>query len=155
MPTNFDPILTCRHKAVPLAINLTEGQRKAITSLHAQVPTILASLSLPAEEVSILSKWADEGTCRRVLNAVNFQPEAAITRLKATMKWRSEFNPDRISPTEIEVEAQSGKIFLNGFDRQGHPILIGIQRLDVTRTYDRYLKLCVYMTEKAIAIMPQ
>ncbi|ORY52356.1 hypothetical protein BCR33DRAFT_761576 [Rhizoclosmatium globosum] len=122
MPTNFDPILTCRHKAVPLAINLTESQRKAITSLYAQVPTILASLSLPAEEVSILSKWADEGTCRRVLNAVNFQPEAAITRLKATMKWRSEFKPDRISPMEIEVEAQSGKIFLTALTaRSSHP----------------------------------
>ncbi|KAI9351285.1 CRAL-TRIO domain-containing protein [Obelidium mucronatum] len=153
--TFVPPILNYTGKTDPVRMSVSNEQKDLIERVHSQVPALVDELEgLDSAEVASLTTWADAGTVRRFLNATNYKEEAALVRLKATLVWRSQYKPDRISPGEIEVESTTGKLFINGFDKQGRPLLFGIPRLDSNKTYDRYLRFCVFMMEKTIAIMP-
>ncbi|KAI8612047.1 CRAL-TRIO domain-containing protein [Chytriomyces sp. MP71] len=106
------------------------------------------------EERASLTKWADKGTCRRFLTGQKWDAEAAMNKVKATLQWRKDFRPDLISADEVEPEGVTGKSFISGFDRRGQPLLYSIHRLDKTKTFDRYLRYCLFLLEKCLVVMP-
>ena len=44
--------------------------------------------------------------------------------LKDTLAWRHTYGPHRITPEEVAHESTTGKIYVNGHDRSGRPVLI-------------------------------
>lgn len=64
-------------------------------------------------------------------------PEA----IASTIAWRKEKNIAGITASEIMAEAQSGKLYVNGFDRQGRPILYYRLGREATHNPEKHLKL--------------
>jgi len=90
----------------------------------------------------------------RYMRASKWDLEEAKKRLIATLEWRRDFKPDLISPDEIRIESQTGKIILNGFDNDGRPILYLRPGLENTETSNRQLRHLVWWLERAKDLMP-
>ncbi|KAJ3073688.1 hypothetical protein HDU98_000895, partial [Podochytrium sp. JEL0797] len=150
------PIFECPAtiQPVPSAPVLTSEQQQQQADLLAQVSRLISDLNPTAEESSALTAWADAACANRFLRATKFDLAASITRLGATLAWRKEYRPDLITPEEVEPEAVTGKQFLSGFDKKGHPLLFLVPRNENTKTYDRQIRYSVFMLEKAIKLMP-
>ena len=53
---------------------------------------------------------ADPGTHPRYMRAGKWKLDEAKRRIKGTMEWRREFQPELISPEDVGVEAETGKM---------------------------------------------
>lgn len=71
-----------------------------------------------------------------------------------TLQWRREFKPEIIPPDEVAPEATTGKHVLNGFDRQGRPILYLRPGRENTKTSPRQIRYLVWSLERGINLMP-
>ena len=85
-------------------------------------------------------------------------------RLKATLEWRREFKPDLIPPNEVKIESETGKMWvnvqtgsicrklmrslhcsiINGFDKDGRPIIYMRPGRENTETSPRQLRHLVW-----------
>lgn len=68
-------------------------------------------------------RWCNDACLLRYLRATKWKVGDAMMRLKETLVWRRKFKPDEIKPEDIADEAVTGKQFLCGFDKLGHPIV--------------------------------
>lgn len=90
----------------------------------------------------------------------------AQKRIKSTLEWRREFKPELIPPDEVRIESETGKMYvrpfyilsksdltyfpiatrsiLNGFDRDGRPILYMRPGRENTETGPRQLRHLVW-----------
>lgn len=58
-------------------------------------------------------KWLDrKDTYSRYMRAADWKMENAKKRIKDTLEWRRSYKPDLISPAEIRVEAEGGKVWV-------------------------------------------
>ncbi|KAG6856772.1 hypothetical protein H0H87_000950 [Tephrocybe sp. NHM501043] len=78
----------------------------------------------------------------------------AQKRIKATLEWRREFKPDLIPPEEVRIESETGKIIINGFDRDGRPIIYMRPGRENTEVSPRQLRHLVWCLERAKDLMP-
>jgi len=60
----------------------------------------------------------------RYLRARKFNVDKAAHMLKGTLAWRKSFRPHEIDPASVAFESSTGKVYPNGHDRAGRPILI-------------------------------
>ena len=60
--------------------------------------------------------------------------------IKATLEWRRSYQPDKIRPDDIAEEAVTGKVYPNGHDRHGRPILILCPGRENTRNPQKQCK---------------
>ncbi|RXW24539.1 hypothetical protein EST38_g1319 [Candolleomyces aberdarensis] len=88
------------------------------------------------------------------MRAAKWNYADAQKRIKATMEWRREFQPDLISPDEVKIEAETGKIILNGFDKDGRPILYMRPGRENTERSPRQVRHLVWWLERAKDFMP-
>ncbi|KAL3894456.1 MAG: hypothetical protein SGCHY_005265, partial [Lobulomycetales sp.] len=99
--------------------------------------------------------WLDDACIRRYVRAESGDLDSAASRLKATVEWRMDFKPvDGISREDLEAEGAMGRVYLNGFDLNGHPIMYMICRRNGSGDHMRGLRWSIFMLEKAIAAMP-
>lgn len=70
------------------------------------------------------------------------------------MEWRRDFQPDLIPPDEVKIEAQTGKIILTGFDKDGRPILYMRPGRENTERSPRQVRHLVWWLERAKDLMP-
>jgi hypothetical protein len=57
------------------------------------------------------TRWLERAdTVPRYMRASKWRPDEAERRLKATMEWRREFQPDLIPPEEVKIESETGKM---------------------------------------------
>jgi hypothetical protein len=99
-------------------------------------------------------KWLDDRCLIRYLKATKWNVEQALDRLRNTISWRRDYQPDLISPEEVKIEAETGKQILSGFDKEGRPLLYLIPKRENTKEHTRQLRFVVYNLEKAIKLMP-
>lgn len=52
----------------------------------------------------------DIGTHPRYMRASKWKIDNAKQRIKATMEWRREYKPELITPDDVSVEAEAGKM---------------------------------------------
>jgi len=78
----------------------------------------------------------------------------AQKRIKTTMEWRRDFKPDLIPPEEVRIESETGKIIINGFDKDGRPIIYMRPGRENTETGPRQLRHLVWCLERAKDLMP-
>ncbi|KAI9136056.1 CRAL-TRIO domain-containing protein, partial [Paraphysoderma sedebokerense] len=86
--------------------------------------------------------------------ANTFNLTNAYTQLSNTVQWRRTFQPERITPDMIVKESVTGKIHINGFDNEGHPILILRDRHENSKDSKTQVMFLVFMLELTIKIMP-
>ncbi|KAF9469563.1 CRAL/TRIO domain-containing protein [Collybia nuda] len=93
-------------------------------------------------------------TIPRYMRAAKWNSADAQKRIKATIEWRRDFKPDLIPPEEVRIESETGKIILNGFDRDGRPIIYMRPGRENTETGPRQLRHLVWCLERAKDLMP-
>merc|ERR1711974_367109 len=112
------------------------------------------SLEPPLTEKEKL--FCDKTCLLRYLRANSWNNSKALTGLTATLKWRREFKPDEITAKDIEAELRAGKMYVKGFTKKGHPLMVTKKSQETKSVnYDAQLKLLVYTMEKAISLMPE
>ncbi|KAH9926388.1 CRAL-TRIO domain-containing protein [Fomitopsis serialis] len=131
----------------------TEEQQSMIKALREYADTLLLPESDPYHEWELrwLNKW---DTIPRYMRAAKWDFEDGKKRIQGTLEWRREFKPDLIPPDEVKIEAETGKILLNGFDNQGRPIIYMRPGRENTETSPRQLRHLVWWLERAKDMMP-
>lgn len=100
-------------------------------------------------------RWLNKpDTIPRYMRAAKWKMNDAQKRIKGTLEWRREFKPDLIPPDEVKVESETGKIVLNGFDKDGRPIIYMRPGRENTVTSPRQLRHLVWWLERAKDMMP-
>jgi len=93
----------------------------------------------------------------RYLRARSYDYEKASKLLQDTMKWRHEFGLDQLHSEQYKSsvikENSSGKMYLRGYDKEGHVILYMRPRCENTHDHANNVKHLVYNLEKAIACL--
>jgi hypothetical protein len=51
-------------------------------------------------------------TIPRYMRASKWNPADAQKRIKATLEWRRDFKPDLIPPDEVQIESETGKMYV-------------------------------------------
>ncbi|KAJ4470890.1 CRAL TRIO domain-containing protein [Lentinula aciculospora] len=122
-----------------------------------QVKEYALSISLPPSDP--YAKWERRwlnmsDTIPRYSRASKWHLNDAKKRIKGTMEWRREFKPELIVPDDVKIEDESGKILINGFDKDGRPIIYMRPGRQNTETSPRQLKHLVWCLERAKDFMP-
>ncbi|EIM83498.1 CRAL/TRIO domain-containing protein [Stereum hirsutum FP-91666 SS1] len=130
-----------------------DEQTAMLTALREYAQTIVLSESDPYHDNE--QEWLRKpDTIPRYMRAAKWKLEDGKKRLKGTLEWRRQFQPDLISPDEVKIEAETGKIILNGFDLDGRPIITMRPGRENTETSPRQLRHLVYVLERAKDLMP-
>ncbi|KAI3900550.1 hypothetical protein MKW92_043560 [Papaver armeniacum] len=59
----------------------------------------------------------------KFLRTRDFKVEEAFTKIKNTVKWRKEFEVERLLDEDLGLNNDLEKfVFMNGFDKEGHPV---------------------------------
>ncbi|KDR85491.1 hypothetical protein GALMADRAFT_218588 [Galerina marginata CBS 339.88] len=131
----------------------SEGQKAKMTELREYAN----SLALPAtdEYHQWEVRWLNKpDTIPRYMRAAKWDIAEGKKRIKATLEWRREFKPDLIRPDEVKIESETGKIIINGFDKDGRPIIYMRPGRENTETSPRQLRHLVWCLERAKDLMP-
>ncbi|KAF9236849.1 CRAL-TRIO domain-containing protein [Melanogaster broomeanus] len=100
-------------------------------------------------------RWLKKAdTIPRYIRAAKWIIPDAQKRIKGTLEWRREYKPELIPPDEVKVESETGKIILNGFDKDGRPIIYMRPGRENTGTSPRQLRHLVWWLERAKDMMP-
>ncbi|KAL5519430.1 hypothetical protein ACEPAH_1113 [Sanghuangporus vaninii] len=100
-------------------------------------------------------RWLEKpDTVPRYMRAAKWKLDDAKKRLKATLEWRREYKPDLIPPDEVKIESETGKILLNGFDKDGRPIIYMRPGRENTEQSPRQLRHLVWWLERAKDMQP-
>ncbi|KZP10091.1 CRAL/TRIO domain-containing protein [Athelia psychrophila] len=100
-------------------------------------------------------KWLSRpDTIPRYMRAAKWKLEDGKKRIKGTLEWRRDFKPDLISPDEVKIESETGKIILNGFDIDGRPIIYMRPGHENTERSPRQVRHLVWWLERARDFMP-
>ncbi|KAJ3547935.1 hypothetical protein NMY22_g1467 [Coprinellus aureogranulatus] len=116
-----------------------------------------ASVALPPSDPYY--KWEQRWLARpdthpRYMRATKWNYRDSEKRIKATMEWRRTFKPDLIKPDDVKIESETGKIILNGFDKDGRPIIYMRPGRENTERSDRQLRHLVWWLERAKDLQP-
>ncbi|XP_059067006.1 uncharacterized protein LOC131075952 isoform X1 [Cryptomeria japonica] len=103
-----------------------------------------------------LSFAADDATVMRFLRARDFNVQKASQFFLKYLNWRRAFVPlGYIPESEVCNELEKKKIFIQGFDKQGHPIgVILAARHNSDRDLEEFKRLVVYGFDKICACLP-
>lgn len=131
----------------------SEQQKAQIKALRQYAETIALPEADPYHPWE--RRWLDKpDTIPRYMRASKWTFPDAQKRIKSTLEWRREFKPELIPPDEVRIESETGKIILNGFDRDGRPILYMRPGRENTETGPRQLRHLVWCLERAKDLMP-
>ncbi|KAF8400082.1 hypothetical protein HHK36_015957 [Tetracentron sinense] len=103
------------------------------------------------------SKEVDDMMIRRFLRARDLDVEKASCLFLKYLKWRQTFVPNgSISASEIPNELAHNKLFVQGFDKKGRPILVvvGARHFHIKKGLEEFKRFVVYSLDKIIARMP-
>ncbi|KAK0200359.1 CRAL-TRIO domain-containing protein [Desarmillaria ectypa] len=100
-------------------------------------------------------RWLNKpDTMPRYMRSAKWNYPDAQKRIKATIEWRRDFKPDLIPPDEVRIESETGKIIINGFDKDGRPIIYMRPGRENTESSPRQLRHLVWCLERAKDLMP-
>jgi len=92
----------------------------------------------------------------RFLRASRWNAANSIKKLEAALKWRREYGIyDSLTVDSIKEHCLKGKIFLFGYDTDGRPGLLDIPERESSPEGPGRIKLCVWMMERAVDLMPR
>ncbi|KAK7464250.1 hypothetical protein VKT23_006416 [Stygiomarasmius scandens] len=131
----------------------TEEQNQMIDELRQYAFTLLLPPTDPYHPWE--KRWLNQpDTIPRYMRAAKWKLPDGKKRIKGTLEWRREFKPELIKPDEIKIEDEGGKIVINGFDKDGRPIIYMRPGRQNTETSPRQLRHLVWCLERAKDLMP-
>lgn len=131
----------------------TDDQQAQIDALRAYADGLLLPSSDPYHPWEL--RWLQKAdTVPRYMRASKWNFQDAQKRIKATLEWRRDFQPDLIPPDQVKIESETGKIIITGFDRDGRPIIYMRPGRENTETSPRQLRHLVWCLERAKDLMP-
>ncbi|KAG2153587.1 CRAL TRIO domain-containing protein [Suillus bovinus] len=131
----------------------SDEQQTHIKALREYADTLLLDPSDPYYKWEL--RWLNKpDTMPRYMRAAKWKLPDAKRRIEGTIKWRREFRPELIRPDDVKIEAETGKILLNGFDKDGRPIIYMRPGRENTETSPRQLRHLVWWLERAKDMMP-
>jgi hypothetical protein len=153
MAKTHDLIVAPVKTAKPKVWEYTPEQLQKIEQLREYALSLLLPESDPYRPNE--QKWIEErSTIPRYMRASKWKLEEGKTRIKGTLEWRREFKPDLISADDVKIEAETGKIILNGFDHDGRPIIYMRPGRENTHQSPRQIRHLIFCLERAIDMMP-
>ncbi|KAF8906927.1 CRAL-TRIO domain-containing protein [Mucidula mucida] len=133
--------------------NYSDEQKAHIVALKEYADTLLLPESDPYHPWE--RRWLNKpDTMPRYMRSAKWNFPDAQKRIKATLEWRREFKPDLIVPEDVRIESETGKIIINGFDKDGRPIIYMRPGRENTETSPRQLRHLVWCLERAKDLMP-
>ncbi|XP_057868923.2 uncharacterized protein LOC131075952 isoform X2 [Cryptomeria japonica] len=128
------------------------GSKNEISIKNSQLD--LMRRTVEAQDSS--AKAADDATVMRFLRARDFNVQKASQFFLKYLNWRRAFVPlGYIPESEVCNELEKKKIFIQGFDKQGHPIgVILAARHNSDRDLEEFKRLVVYGFDKICACLP-
>ncbi|XP_008813445.2 SEC14 cytosolic factor [Phoenix dactylifera] len=118
---------------------------------------MVASLRTLVERQDPAAKEADNLMLRRFLRARDLDIEKASAMFLKYLKWRQGAVPNGfISEAEVQNELIQKKLFLQGFDKMGRPIVVGFaaRHYYSKRDIDEFKRLIVYLLDNICARIP-
>ncbi|KAK6160481.1 hypothetical protein DH2020_003862 [Rehmannia glutinosa] len=101
------------------------------------------------------AKDVDDLMIRRFLRARDLDVERASTMLLKYLKWRKEFVPNgSISPAEIPNDLAQNKLFMQGYDKTGRPIVVVFAARHKPTTVEEFKRYVTFTLDKICARMP-
>ncbi|KAL9273745.1 Phosphatidylinositol transfer protein 3-like protein [Drosera capensis] len=127
----------------------SEEERQKIKIMRASV-----------EEEDPSSKDVDDMTIRRFLRARNHDIEKASTMFLNYLSWKRTFIPrDGFSPSQIPNQLAMNKMFMQGHDKQGRPIIVGLgaraKPVKGNESVEEFKRFIVYCMEKVSSRIPK
>jgi hypothetical protein len=104
--------------------------------------TSVVRANLPEEHAS--NPWLTDACIERYIRAAG-DPDSAVKRLEATLKWRSEFKPLDFDEDEAREECGMGRVYLNGFTKAGQPLMYMICRKNGSANHERGLRWSIFL----------
>ncbi|CAO3651149.1 unnamed protein product [Mucor fragilis] len=131
---------------------LDDDQKAKVVKLLQYIESIM----LPETDKYYPSErgFVTENTVKRYMRARKWDYEHAKTMLENSILWRRDYRPDELDPEYIKPEAETGKMYFNGFDKCGRPVWIMRPRLQNSKDGERQIKHIVYSLERGIRLMP-
>ncbi|XP_047317524.1 phosphatidylinositol transfer protein 3-like [Impatiens glandulifera] len=99
----------------------------------------------------------DDLMLRRFLRARDGDVEKATSMFVKYLSWRKSFVPNgSISASEVAKDLNQNKMFMQGFDKQGRPITVGLagRHFHLKGGIEDYKRYVVYFLDKVISRMP-
>ncbi|XP_062168447.1 CRAL-TRIO domain-containing protein YKL091C-like isoform X2 [Alnus glutinosa] len=103
------------------------------------------------------SKEVDDQTIRRFLRARDLNIKKASALFLKFLKWRQTFVPNgSISASEVPNEIAQNKMFLQGIDKEGRPIMVvlGARHFQNKGGIEEFKRFVVYGLDKVCSRMP-
>ncbi|KAJ8547772.1 hypothetical protein K7X08_011358 [Anisodus acutangulus] len=101
------------------------------------------------------AKGMDDQMIRRFLRARDLDIEKASTMFLKFLSWRKDFVPNgSISPSEIPNELAHNKLFMQGQDKIGRPIVVAFGGRHKQVNVDEFKRLVTYTLDKVCSRMP-
>lgn len=103
------------------------------------------------------SKEVDDLMIRRFLRARDLDVDKASAMFLKYMKWRKSFVPSgSVSPSEIADDLAQEKIYVQGLDKKGRPIIVAFaaKHFQNKNGLDAFKRYVVFALEKLISRMP-
>ena len=89
-------------------------------------PSLLGSTTLASGDATsrIMRCCFLTFSLRRYSRARGHDVNKALSMLNATIAWRQDFKPEAITASDVLMMGCTGKIYVQGQDRQGRPIIV-------------------------------
>lgn len=102
------------------------------------------------------AKDADDLMIRRFLRARDLDVEKASAMFLKYLTWRKEFVPNgSISPSEIPNDLAHNKLFMQGHDKIGRPIVVVFAARHKPTTVEEFKRYVTFTLDKICARMPK
>ncbi|KAJ2727128.1 hypothetical protein GGI07_000012 [Coemansia sp. Benny D115] len=145
------------HQPVQATPGPTPEEQKLLNDMQPQIPSLLQDL--PKEPQDNLPrfnarKWLTSERQLLYLRANKQDPEKTLKRLRASLEWHCQFRPHAITPEEMKLEGATGKQYVNGYDKDGRPLIYMFPHRENTKDAKGNLRWVVFTMEQALRAMP-
>mgnify|MGYP003386642783 CR=1 FL=1 len=123
---------------------LTTEQNEALNEMHIHFDT--------KDSYGLI---LDDSTYLRYLRARSYDIEKSKNMLESTLKWRNEINIINMNEWKetLMLEHSTGKMYVRGYDNEGHVILYMKPKYENTHNHDGNIKNLIYTLEKVSICM--
>ncbi|WCJ26718.1 Sec14p-like phosphatidylinositol transfer family protein [Euphorbia peplus] len=160
-------IVTLTQRALSCGVQ-TFGVQKMMSSLRGFKPngngdeideteehTKVCILRAHLESQDADAKQVDDFMIRRFLRARELDVHKASTMFLNYLTWKRSFMPNAsISPSEIPNQLAHNKVFLQGFDKKNHPIVVVFGAKHTPGNIDEFKRFVVFTLDRICARMP-
>ncbi|KAJ1921407.1 hypothetical protein H4219_000724 [Mycoemilia scoparia] len=137
---------------------LTDADKEKLAKIREAIPELVKDLpEEPSDGKPRFDpeEWLDDDCLMRYLRANKGDVEKTKKGLRKSLEWRRTYRPHAITPDEVELESKTGKLYFNGYDKFGRPLIYMYNHRQNTNDPVQQIKWVVYTAELVIRHMPK